>query len=156
MFRILDDLDNNQNSFLQRFMETPSFEEKTFNIYKLLSINEDEPLIIDAKTKEANVLQNITILDALSDEVMLINDKDSIGLAKLNENGSISFYEKNKIKYPRISSFFISKDKTKIYTIPDKKNVINIFNYNKEKNNLDLSGEIIQSPSKYIEKFTLY
>ena len=154
-FRIVNDLDNNQNRFLRRFMETRSFEEKTFNIYKILSIDEHEPLIIDAKTKKVHKLMDFKILDNLSDEIMLISDEESIGLMKLNEDGGISIDEENKIKFPKISTFFVSKDKTKIYAIPDGQNVINIFNYNHEKNTLLLIYKNIPSPSNEIKKFEL-
>ena len=136
-------------------METRSFEEKTFNIYKILSIDEHEPLIIDAKTKKVHKLMDFKILDNLSDEIMLISDEESIGLMKLNEDGGISIDEGNKIKFPKISTFFVSKDKTKIYAIPDGQNVINIFNYNHEKNTLSLIYKNIPSPSNEIKKFEL-
>ena len=152
LFRILNDLDDHQNLFLRRFMETPLFEEKTFNIFKILTINKDKPHIIDAETKKTHE-SKIIILENISDEIMLICDKESIGLAKLDENGNIFFDKKNHIKFAKVSAFFISPDKTKIYAIPYRQNVINIFNYNKERNTLELSDEIIQSPSKFIKKF---
>ncbi len=143
-------LDNYNNKFLKRFMETSLFEEKTWNIFNIIAFKEPIPEKIDAKKKFSTYISTIKLIDYIFNDIMLVYFNESIMLMRYNGKGKLLGNKGYEIYFPNASYFYISPDKSKVYVHSDKKNSITIFNH--KDGSLQLSDEAIQLPTNDIEK----
>ena len=137
-------IDNYNNSYLNQFMESENFKEKTKSIFDLLiNINKESEIIKNKrKLKEYYFCYN---LEKFTEEYCLCYSKQNKYISLLYEHKT-GFCElpDSKINFNEdIFCFNFSPDRKKIYVCLAKRKAIYILNYDSEKNTLKLSDENI-------------
>ena len=141
-----DTLEDYNDDNLEKFMKTPSFKEKSYHIFNILSLNKTNPTEEKYKLKDIVKIGNNGIAENLTEDTFVVysNLSNSIKLfTKENEEDEYEKSDEMDLDF-QISSFNYSPEHKKIFAcIVGQKQVI-IFDYNPSNKTLELTDDIVE------------
>ena len=152
-FETLEDY-NDEN--LEKFMKTPSFKEKSYHIFNILSLNKFKPKEENYKLKNIVKIGNDGIAENLTEHAFIVYSSvsSSIKLYKKEEDNEDDYEKTDELDFDiQIGSFTFSPDTKKIYAcLVEKKQVI-IFDYDQSNNTIELTDNILEIKTEAKSKF---
>ena len=146
-----DTLEDYNDINLEKFMSTPSFKEKSYYMYNILTLNSIKPSEENCKLKNICKIGTNGIAENLTKDTFIIYSSISNSIkifSKVNNNdNNYQKIEEFKID-TQIESFNFSHNRKKIYACLSEKKQIAIFNYNIKEETLELSDEILEIKSE--------
>ena len=141
-----DTLEDYNDDNLEKFMQTPSFKEKSYYIFNILSLNKSNPKEEKYKLKDIVRIGNNGIAENLTKDTFIVysNIANSIKIfTKENEEDDYEKSDELDIDY-QIWSFNYSPEYKKIFACLFGNKQVIIFDYDSTNKTLELTDDIIE------------
>ena len=141
-----DTLEDYNDDNLQKFLQTPSFKEKSYYIFNILSLNKPNPIEEKYKLKDIVKIGNNGIAENLTNDTFIVYSNISNSIKLFTKENEEDDYEKcDEIDFDfQISSFNYSSEYNKIFACLSGLKQVIIFDFNSTNKTLELTDDIIE------------